>query len=196
MNLRYTLVASLLLFCGTSQAQLTDTQINRSLCCVVQTTYFNIACGTGTGFFISKERILTAGHVANGACYVLMRDGSKVRCYVERKSNVLDWAILRAPGANGQPLKLGKSPEQGDMVWTYGNFDFDGDGVQVGVGNFQGCRDNGTRTATAQVFAGYSGGPVVAKGGKVIGITCQTRPAENYGVIYVPIESVKRAAGL
>jgi S1-C subfamily serine protease len=196
MNLRYTLVASLLLFCGTSQAQLTDTQINRSLCCVVQTTYFNIACGTGTAFFISKERALTAAHIADGCNYVILRDGRKLPCYVERKSNLLDWAILRIPGANAQPLKLAKGETKGEPVWCYGNFDFDGDGVQVTVGNVEGCRDDGYRTATAPAYAGYSGGPVVDNTGKVLGITSRRRPDKNDAVIYVPIQAVKRAPGL
>jgi S1-C subfamily serine protease len=196
MNLRYTLVASLLLFCGTSQAQLSAEQCQRSVCCVVQTTWFNMACGTGTGFFISKERVLTAAHVAEGARYIMLPDGTKHSCYVEKKGPLLDWAILRVPGANGLPLKLAKSSTKGEPVWCYGSFEFDGDGLQVTVGNVWACREDGYHTATAPVYPGYSGGCVVDNTGKVLGVT--SKRAANYGnaCIYVPIQSVKRAAGL
>jgi S1-C subfamily serine protease len=193
---RHLIVAALLLICSAASAQLTDAQLRGSVVSIAQTGYFGNVNGHGTGFFISKERLITAAHIGDSAATVQMRDGRVLPCYYERISRVLDWAILRVPGANAVPLKLGNAGATGESVWAYGNFDYNHGGIQVTVGQCEGCTADGYRTATAPVYPGYSGGPIVVKGGKVIGITSQQRLNCGHAVIYVPIESVKQAAGL
>jgi S1-C subfamily serine protease len=195
MKLRYTLVASLLLFCGTSQAQLSAEQC-RSIVSIKEESWLGDT--QGTGFFISKERVLTAEHIGDNAKWIMTRDGRKLPCYLEKRGRfeLLDWAILRVPNANGTPLKLAKdTAPQGTQVWAYGDFNCVGRALEVTSGYVTGCGDWGLRYASAPVYPGFSGGPVVDKADKVVGITSRQASAGNQ-CIYVPIMAVRKAAGL
>jgi S1-C subfamily serine protease len=202
MTLRYTLVASLLLFCGTAQAQLSAEQCQRSVVSIGMTDkcwLFEYATGSGTGFFISRERVLTAAHIAKGATYVMFRDGTKKPCYVEKQGSFeqLDWAILRVPGANGLPLKFAKSETKGEAVWCYGDYTVTDGSLEVSPGKVTGCGDWGLRYADATIYPGYSGGPVIDRKGQIMGVISRYSQSDGTNhCIYVPIQAVKRAAGL
>lgn len=192
---RHWIVAILLLICGTSQAQLSAEQC-RSIVSIKEEHW--LGDSQGTGFFISRERVLTAAHIGDHAKWIQTRDGRKLACYLEKRGRFeqLDWAILRVPGANGVPLKLAKdTAPQGTAVWCYGDFGVTGGVLQVTSGYVTGCGDWGLRYASAPVYPGFSGGPVVDKADKVVGITSRQASAQNQ-CIYVPIAAVKQAAGL
>lgn len=194
MKSYYTLVASLLLFCGTSQAQLSAEQC-QSIVSIKEEHWLGDSQGTGT--FISKERVLTAAHIGDHAKWIQTRDGRKLPCYLEKRGRFeqLDWAILRVPNGNGSPLKLAKGETTGEAVWCYGDYSCVGRSLEVTSGFVTGCGDYGLRYASAPVYPGYSGGPVVNKSGQVLGVTSRQARAGNQ-CIYVPIQAVKQAAGL
>lgn len=191
-------MVTLLLLCGSAGAQLNAEQCNRSIASIAQVGWFNRVCGHGTGFFIGRDRIMTAAHVANGADHVILRDGTKLKCYLESAGRFeqSDWAILRVPGANGLPLKLANGAAIGTGVSCFGCFDYQGDGLQVTVGHVWAVCDPQLNRATACAYAGFSGGPVVNSAGRVVGIVSRQDQFHGNACMYVPIESVKAQAGL
>lgn len=153
----------------------------------------------GTGFFMAKEYVVTAAHIAKNAKYVQMRDGSRLPCTLWKTGRFeeLDWAVLHVPGANGKPLAVAKQTDDGEPVWCYGDFGCAGGSLEVTVGKITGCGDFGLRYCSAPVYPGYSGGPVVGRNSRVLGLTSRQSVSDGTDrCIYVPIQSVKKAAGL
>lgn len=137
--------------------------------------------GLGTGFVVKSEDglswIATNFHVVSGRRGELERDivvaqnGTKWHAELERLSEEADLAIVRIQ-AGLPPLDLaygvGSDPRVGDWVLAYGS----PVGLQgtATVGIISALRSGWVQT-DAQINHGNSGGPLVDRDGRVIGIT-------------------------
>ena len=130
----------------------------------------------GSGFFISKDQIVSNWHVLEGAttAYVLSVD-EKTRYDIEgiiAMNPKQDLVILKVSG-EGKPLPLGNSNivQIGEAIYVTGNPKGWSGTFSIGViSSFQ-MRYAGKRIQiTAPVSPGSSGGPVLNNKGEVIGI--------------------------
>jgi S1-C subfamily serine protease len=149
--------------------------------------------GRGSGFFISRDTLITNVHVVQNDAYVTLRknDGSTVNARVDSRSPAYDIAVLKVaspspsqvviPMATAQGLKPGQEIVViGSALGTLQN--------SVSRGIVSGLRSAGGATLVqtdAAVNPGNSGGPMLDRNGAVIGITTMGyKGAEglNFGV--------------
>jgi len=134
--------------------------------------------GSGSGFFVKPDTILTNVHVVGSNLLVTIRrqDGNTQSARVETTAPELDIAVLRIPSADAsQPiLRLGSATQAraGQEVMALGS----PLGLQNTVtrGIVSAVRQVGTLTLVqtdAAINPGNSGGPLLARSGEVIGIT-------------------------
>lgn len=145
--------------------------------------------GSGSGFFISENRIMTNLHVVadKKAVYrILLADGREVDARVVwRSPDVMaqDVAILEIEESIGKPVELGDSDavEDFDPVFTMGNpFGEYPNAVSMGIISAQ-TKENEKRSiggpafmTDAEITPGNSGGVLADIDGKVIGIPTYT----------------------
>lgn len=131
----------------------------------------------GAGFFVAPDLVLTNAHVVEGqdpAVTVIRADGRRLDGVREAVDPWLDAALVRVPGADGEPLPLGDAGAlvRGDRVALMGTprgLDFSyAEGVVshparavLGLSYLQ---------IDAAVNPGNSGGPLVDRAGNVVGI--------------------------
>jgi S1-C subfamily serine protease len=138
----------------------------------------------GSGFVISPEHVLTNAHVVAGMTqgpYVSFGGGSGLPATVV----LFDWnndvAILYVPGLHAAPLRFAGSAARGSSAVVAGypeNGPFRPDAARVGSQwAASGPNIYKTGTVTRQIYAvrstvepGNSGGPLLAKNGKVYGV--------------------------
>ncbi|MDR1043164.1 MAG: trypsin-like peptidase domain-containing protein [Clostridiales Family XIII bacterium] len=168
--------------------------------------------GVGTGIIVDASGyILTNSHVVlDGKAEkieVLLSDGSTVQGNLLWNDSSIDLAIVKvdATGKTLKPAELGDSDKVriGSYVAAIGNplgLDFNGSitqGVVSGLGRSITATD-GTKSATmegliqvdAAINSGNSGGPLLDKNGKVIGVNTAKAQAEGMGFA-IPINTAK-----
>jgi len=133
--------------------------------------------GSGSGFFVKPDTILTNVHVVGGNVTVTVRrqDGVTAAARVETTASELDIAVLRISNAdpNQATLRLGSGTQAraGQEVMALGS----PLGLQNTVtrGIVSAVREVGGLTLVqtdAAINPGNSGGPLIARSGEVIGI--------------------------
>jgi S1-C subfamily serine protease len=158
----------------------------------------------GTGVIISREGfILTAHHVVQDAeeVWAEMKSGLSLEATIVRFDAEYDLALLKLTGKGHAclPLRTGSRPAIGEEVFAVGTpagvYDF-----SVSKGVISAVREMGggkTLLQTdASVNSGNSGGPLLDKFGRVVGIvTWKLRPDQGYeGIAFaVPADAaIKR----
>jgi len=133
--------------------------------------------GIGTGFFVSEDGlILSNAHVVGEekAVSVLLQDGRKLDGKVEALApDGIDLALVRVPIANSKPLPIGGSSLQvGSWVASVGHGL--GGAWTFTTGMVSNIYPLGTERPVFQtqipLNPGNSGGPIVDRNGKVVGI--------------------------
>jgi S1-C subfamily serine protease len=168
--------------------------------------------GVGTGIIVDASGyILTNSHVVlDGSAEkieILLSDGSTVKGNLLWNDSSIDLAIIKldATGKTLKPAELGDSDKVriGSYVAAIGNplgLDFNGSitqGVVSGLGRSITASD-GSRSTTmegliqvdAAINSGNSGGPLLDKEGKVIGVNTAKAQAEGMGFA-IPINTAK-----
>jgi S1-C subfamily serine protease len=132
--------------------------------------------GTGSGFCVSSDQLLTNEHVVSGSPLVRVRrrDGLSFGGTVVSISRERDLALVRLEGARCAPLPLasGRDIIVGREVWAVGTPEGLSWSVSKGIVSAVRDLDSGRLVQTdAAVNKGNSGGPLVDKeSGKVIGV--------------------------
>jgi S1-C subfamily serine protease len=133
--------------------------------------------GTGTGFYIQEDILVTNEHVINDCNYISTEDGSKLS--IETQDSVNDIAILNTSLISESILPLSTNPSLGQQVYAGGfpyknilrNFNFTS-------GNISSLFGPGSNISefqfTAPIQPGSSGGAILNGNGGVIGITVST----------------------
>jgi S1-C subfamily serine protease len=172
---------------GTVPDVATDTPtLDRAAQSVVRITGNAYACGqsqSGSGFVVTKDRVLTNAHVVAGVAHpvVDVRGGGALPSTVVYFDPVGDLAILYVPGLTLRPLPLGPTIAAGSKAVSDG-YPFGGPFVSLPVGVDQVGTINvnniyGSAQAPREVYSlaanvqeGDSGGPLLTTAGKVAGV--------------------------
>ena len=150
----------------------------------VSAQVFNLVCGgrpsSGSGVVLASDRVLTNRHVVTGCAQVqVVQEGRRVAARVIAQDPVHDLALLEAvsvtPRGRGA-LLLRRTPVTGESVMVAG-FPLAGllgqdIVVTTGIVNAQsGVRNNQTQMQiSAPVQPGNSGGPLLDKSGRLVGL--------------------------
>lgn len=165
--------------------------------------------GSGTGWVVSKDRILTNAHVVSNARFLTLEkenDPKKYIAEVEHVAHDCDLAILKVQDPaffqGTKPLELGSIPEIESEVSVYG-YPIGGDRLSVTRGvvsrvDFRPYAHSGidshlTIQIDAAINPGNSGGPVLQKG-HVVGVAFQGFSgdvAQNVGYM-IPTPVIRR----
>lgn len=157
-----------------------------SVVTLVGYNYFGDKLGSGSGFFIDgRGTILTAYHVVEGKSDMTVRlsngdDQYKITrllAYDEER----DLAILESDCTNTTPLALRADPtslQAGEKVYSFGSslgylYSSLGEGVLAAPPRYQLLDEENYCTViqyTAPISPGNSGGPILDRDGKVIGV--------------------------
>jgi serine protease Do len=146
----------------------------------------------GTAFAIGEQRFITAAHVLSAGFITqwgapALRDGSG-RVYpidkILKYSGSQDFAEFSVVGDPAlRPLDIGPHPEPGETVYAAGNAL--GEGVIIRDGSFTSETPEEVDGRwkwlrfSAAASPGNSGGPLLDKDGKVIGVVLRKSPNEN-----------------
>lgn len=140
--------------------------------------YIETQSGTGSGMLIDSDGyILTNAHVVAGvvSANISLQDGRVISATVVGRNEVIDLALLKILATNLPYAGLGDSTgvKQGDEVFTLGYpFGIKGD-VSFKEGTISRRINDGNIDyfeTSAELHPGNSGGPLVNREGKVIGI--------------------------
>ena len=162
--------------------------------------------GTGSGFIIEGERILTNAHVISNATFIEVQKQFDVQRYeavVETISHDADLAILKLKKANKefydiQTLEFSELPELQEEVTAYG-YPTGGSGLSITKGVVSRIErgayvHKGKQFISVQIDAainpGNSGGPVLADG-KVVGVVMQSQLLSQSIGYMIPVPVVK-----
>jgi Flp pilus assembly protein TadD len=137
----------------------------------------NKPIGQGSGFIVSKDRIVTNHHVLAGASNVLVffADGESVVVDgIVSDSPRRDLAVISAKTGTRSALRLGDefSVRQGDYVFAIGA----PKGLKLSITNgivsgFRQVDEQFMIQSTAPIAPGSSGGPLFDNEGRVVGVT-------------------------
>lgn len=163
--------------------------------------------GSGSGFILEKNRIITAKHVIDDAenCFIFVtsandflpgaKEKHKYPAVVLRESEDTDVALL----VTSKDFKVGTSlasAELGEEVLVIGfpgqPRDWDGTYLSVTRGLISALWVDGLHDVTARVYLGNSGGPVFNKDKEVVGIVVMLYRT-RYGVVFyymLPSETI------
>lgn len=156
--------------------------------------------GTGTGFFIASDLVLTANHLTNipmgpqvmpaEKLSVETRKGHFVSARIVGRDTEHDLALLKvSEPSSTKPLKITDfSLQRGDKVAIVGNFP---EAVRVTRGELM-MRSlmEGFAMSSAKVRSGFSGGPILCQDGSCQGVLSQRDDANNS--IFVRSDTIKR----
>lgn len=158
----------------------------------------------GTGFVVSERDVVTAWHLVDGAEAVQVRDldGQVRTARVVGTDARLDLALLRLEGEPLPPLSLGRSVDLrvGETVLAVGNPYGLGHTLSVGIVAHRGrqlAADAAPRVDFLQLSIplnpGNSGGPVVDREGRVVGVLTGTHTTGQAIAFAVPVEVLQGA---
>jgi S1-C subfamily serine protease len=165
--------------------------------------------GSGTGWVVSKDRILTNAHVVSNARFLTLEKESDPKKYIAQVEHIAhdcDLAVLKVQDPSfftgTVPLELGSIPEIETEVSVYG-YPIGGERLSVTRGvvsriDFRTYAHSGidshlTIQIDAAINPGNSGGPVLQKG-KVVGVAFQGFSgdvAQNVGYM-IPTPVIRR----
>ena len=174
----------LILFCGLTVATAEKTRIAEDA--LASTVFLQMDSGYGSGFLVAPGRVATNLHVIHNAItgtarLVNQTDSIKIEGYTAIDFEQ-DLIILDVPDLDAPPLPLGDSEDVkiGETVYAVGNpKEFEG---TFSEGNISGIRKDANGELlqiTAPISPGSSGGPVLNKNGKVIGVSVASGPGQN-----------------
>lgn len=157
----------------------------------------------GSGFFIGDKLVATNFHVIDGAKTGTVKLVERLRIYeiegVTAKDKDNDLAIVKVKTLNAPPLLLGNSDDVsvGEVVYAVGNpRGFEGTFSSGEISNIQkrgSSRIKGSVLQfTAAISSGSSGGAVVNREGKVIGIVSETVDDGQSLNFAVPVNALKK----
>ena len=128
--------------------------------------------GTGTGFYVTNDILVTNQHVVDGCVY--MTDAQNNPLEILTVDRINDLAILRSPVTSSSYIYLDEDPDLGEVVYVAG-FPYDLDTLNFTTGAVSalvGPQKNITQFQfTAPVQPGNSGGPILDTWGSLIGVT-------------------------
>ena len=144
--------------------------------------------GSGTGWVVSKDRVLTNAHVVSNARFLTLEKENDPRKYIAEVAHVAhdcDLAVLKVKDpaffAGTKPLPIGDIPELETQVFVYG-YPIGGDRLSVTRGvvsrvdfrtySHSVMDSHLTIQIDAAINPGNSGGPVMQEG-KVVGVAFQ-----------------------
>jgi S1-C subfamily serine protease len=151
-------------------------------------------CGglvTGSGFPIGNELIVTNAHVVSGTSdhRIQTADGTVLRASVIFFDPEVDIAILRVPGYAGPALAFapaGRGTEGAVIGYPGGGLERVEPAVVDGAVNAEGRDIYNSNLVTRQIYVlqshvrpGNSGGPLVDKEGKVLGVVFATSASQS-----------------
>lgn len=128
--------------------------------------------GTGTGFYVDSNILVTNQHVVDECVYVTDAQNNKLDLVTVDRIN--DLAILRTPVNSDNSIYLDDDPALGEAVYVAGfPYNFDTLNFTSGaVSALVGPERNITQFQfTAPIQPGNSGGPVLNAWGSLIGVT-------------------------
>lgn len=163
--------------------------------------------GSGSGFIVSEDGyIMSNAHVVgekNNRVHVLLDDGSQAEGRVVWSAEALDLGLVKIDKKGLQPIELGDSDKVsiGQLAVAIGNplgLDFQRtvtagviSGLNRNIGEVEGNYMDGLIQTDASINSGNSGGPLLDKGGRVIGInSVKVASAEGIG-FSIPINTIK-----
>jgi hypothetical protein len=148
--------------------------------------------GSGSGFFVKPDTILTNVHVVESNLLVTIRrqDGKTLSARVETTAPTLDIAVLRTSGADASQPTLG----MGSAAQARAGQEVIALGAPLGLQNtvtrgiVSAVRNVESLTLVqtdAAINPGNSGGPLITRNGDVIGITTMSmRPSAAQGLSF------------
>lgn len=149
------------------------------LALLVITVAVSAKAGTGTGFAVTQDTIVTNQHVVDGCRLVTVEslDGNRTGEVVS-SDPLLDLAIIRVPGmTSNQVATIRKeAPKIGEGAFVFGyplmgTLSDDGNFTNGVVSATRGLGNSANEfQLTAAVQPGNSGGPVLDKSGNIIGV--------------------------
>ena len=128
--------------------------------------------GTGTGFYVDTNILVTNQHVVDECVY--MTDAQNNKLDIVTVDRINDLAILKTPVSSTSSIYLDDDPALGEAVYVAGfPYSFDTLNFTVGaVSALVGPERNITQFQfTAPIQPGNSGGPVLNAWGSLIGVT-------------------------
>jgi S1-C subfamily serine protease len=156
-----------------------------------------LGVGTGSGFAIDKDTLITNRHVVAGAekLDVSTWDGRTLPVSSAVVGVLGDIGIVDVSGALPQPGKYGPAAESGDLVTVVG-YPLGGE-LTINRGTVV-DRVDGSRfeiagdvlRLTAQVRPGNSGGPVLDEKGKIFAVVFAIEISTGYALA-IPIETMQ-----
>lgn len=160
---------------------------------VKSTVIIDTSEGTGAGFVIGSNEVLTAAHVVAGSTTVTVHLGSVSRPGIVEKSDAKRDLAVISVRLQAAPLTFVTTmPETGRTVFAVGNPL--GGGITVSRGVISGTRVvDGQRDVQtdAAINPGNSGGPLVTEEGAVVGVVVsKVRDAAGIGLA-VPAATVR-----
>jgi S1-C subfamily serine protease len=132
--------------------------------------------GIGSGFFVTPDTVITNAHVVDNAAYVEvkknLRDEPIKVLDVLLVDRDVDIALLRTSEA-GQPLRLSTEiPETGEPVIVISSpLGLEKTASQGIISGFREHKGKRYLQITASISPGSSGGPILDKRGRVLGMT-------------------------
>ncbi len=197
MTLRLLRVSlALLLLCATAPAQLAE--LRKSFCRISNTALEpnyrmpwlpgQTGGGSGTGWVVSKDRVLTNAHVVSNARFLTLEKENDPRKYIAEVAQIghdCDLAVLKVKDPaffhDTVPLPIGDLPQLESQVSVYG-YPIGGDRLSVTRGvvsridfrtySHSVMDSHLTIQIDAAINPGNSGGPVM-QNGKVVGVAFQ-----------------------
>lgn len=130
--------------------------------------------GTGTAFFVNNHDLVTAAHVVEGCARLARVDGAPLDLVAIHPD--LDLALLSASARSRAWIALGGAALLGQRVFAlgypyYGDY---GTGLNMTAGNVSAMAGLGddpeALTITAPVQPGNSGGPLLGRDGRLLGV--------------------------
>lgn len=138
--------------------------------------------GSGTAFLVKmdgKQYVMTNDHVVRGETIPEMSlvDGTKLELGAMQIARDRDLARFEVQNGGDFFEFAGRTPNNNDEVWIYGNSM--GDGVITTLRGFvTGVGDKELKT-NAEIVGGNSGGPVVSADGKVLAVAAYMKSGDD-----------------